>query len=340
MRQITLRLFSIVVAGSLAACPLVADDGVSRSFKIVYQFEITDLAPNRTLRVWCPVPQSNAHQRIKLDIGDEWSVATEARFGNQIAFKEVKSAAEPSRHQFSFTATRLVAGGAISTPADGKTTAQAQRSRLWLQPSRLVPTGGKHTQLLSSVPNRGTRREQAQQIYSVVLNHVDYRKDKPGWGRGDTAWVCDSRFGNCTDFHSLFISLMRSRNIPARFEIGFSVPTVRGGGDLTGYHCWAWFQVEDGSWVPVDISEADKHPELAKYYFGSLNEDRVALTSGRDIDLVPQQNGSPLNFFVAPYVELDGEPVAKDHIKLNHRWSPVKESGETRDGVENASKQD
>ena len=30
----------------------------------------------------------------------------------------------------------------------------------------------------------------------------------------------------------------------------------------------------------------DKHPDLKHYYFGNLTENRVTLTTGRDIDLV------------------------------------------------------
>ena len=51
-------------------------------------------------------------------------------------------------------------------------------------------------------------------------------------GNGCTSWVagatCDSGFGNCSDFHSLFISMARANNIPAKFEIGYGVPTPRG----------------------------------------------------------------------------------------------------------------
>jgi len=37
-----------------------------------------------------------------------------------------------------------------------------------------------------------------------------------GWGRGDAKWACDAKFGNCTDFHSYFMGLARSKGPPAR----------------------------------------------------------------------------------------------------------------------------
>src|SRR5439155_13718790 len=117
-----------------------------------------------------------------------------------------------------------------------------------------------------------------------------------------------SGYGNCSDFHSLFISLARSQKIPAKFEIGFPLPARHGAGDIPGYHCWAKFRPEGKGWVPVDISEANKDPKMRDYYFGNLTPDRVAFSTGRDLGLVPRQAGGPLNFFVYPYVEVGGKP--------------------------------
>ena len=36
----------------------------------------------------------------------------------------------------------------------------------------------------------------------------------------------------------------------------------------------------------------------------------VEFTMGRDINLNPKQSGQPLNYFVYPYAEIDGKPVA------------------------------
>src|SRR3989442_3682431 len=79
-------------------------------------------------------------------------------------------------------------------------------------------------------------------FYDVVNEHMRYSKEGTGWGRGDAEWACDSKFGNCSDFHSLFISLARSQKIPAKFEMGFPLPDKRGKGEIGGYHSWARFK--------------------------------------------------------------------------------------------------
>jgi transglutaminase-like putative cysteine protease len=99
--------------------------------------------------------------------------------------------------------------------------------------------------------------------------------------------------------------MARSQKIPARFEIGFPIPADKHSGEIAGYHCWADFYTSDHGWVPVDISEAWKHPEQREFFFGHWDDNRVQFSIGRDVALSPRQDGEPLNYFVYPYVEVD-----------------------------------
>ena len=85
------------------------------------------------------------------------------------------------------------------------------------------------------------------------------------FGKGNAIYACDIGVGNCTDYHSYFMSLDRTIGIPARFHMGFSIPSVESG-KIDGYHCWADFYVEGEGWYPVDISEADKSPEKKRLF--------------------------------------------------------------------------
>ncbi|HEX2061122.1 MAG TPA: transglutaminase-like domain-containing protein, partial [Thermoanaerobaculia bacterium] len=117
---------------------------------------------------------------------------------------------------------------------------------------------------------------------------------------------------NCTDFHSLFLSLARAKGIPSRFVIGF--PTNAKEGVVKGYHCWAEFW--DGSgWVPVDASDASKNAALRDYLFGNLDAERVQFTIGRDLVLSPA-TAEPLNYFIHPRGEANGVPAGVPSIAL------------------------
>jgi len=136
---------------------------------------------------------------------------------------------------------------------------------------------------------------------------VDYYKDSKTknnnytFGNGNSQYACDVGVGNCTDYHSYFMSLCRSINIPARFHMGFSVPNKASEGKIGGYHCWADYFIDGDGWYPVDISNADKDPAKIDYFFGTVCSDRVEFTTGRDLNL--ENYGEEVNFFIYPLVK-------------------------------------
>ena len=141
----------------------------------------------------------------------------------------------------------------------------------------------------------------------VVGAYIKSKNDKTKadytFGNGNSQYACDIGVGNCTDYHSYFMSLCRTLDIPARFHMGFSIPKKEGEneGKVGGYHCWADYYTEGKGWSPVDISEADKDPSKSDYFFGTVNENRVEFTVGRDFKL--KNNNSIVNFFVYPIVK-------------------------------------
>jgi transglutaminase-like putative cysteine protease len=151
----------------------------------------------------------------------------------------------------------------------------------------------------------------AKAAYDYLFTNMRYDKTGSGWGRGDAVWACDAKRGNCTDFHSPFIGMLRVDGIPDRFDIGFPLPENKDKGDIAGYHCWAEFYARKTGWIPVDISEAWKAKQKEDYFFGSVDANRVQLSTGRDIALSHKQDGPALNYFVYPYVEVDGKPYDK-----------------------------
>jgi transglutaminase-like putative cysteine protease len=180
----------------------------------------------------------------------------------------------------------------------------------YLEPDKLVPLNDTIAELAKQqTAGDTTPLQKARHIYDYVVATMRYDKTGEGWGRGDAIWACTAKRGNCTDFHSLFIGMMRSAGIPARFEIGFPLPEGKSEGDIPGYHCWAEFYVSGIGWIPVDASEAWKNPAKRDYFFGAHDDNRVFFTYGRDLVLSPEQKGPALNYFIYPYAESDGLPV-------------------------------
>src|SRR5262249_188970 len=150
-----------------------------------------------------------------------------------------------------------------------------ERIQRFLEPDKMVPVGGKALTLIEDRKLPGDQFAAGKLFYDVVNTHMKYSKEGKGWGRGDSDWPCDTNVANCPVSPGLFSRPAGAQKIPAKFEIGFPIPAERGKGKIGGYHCWAWFLPDGKGWVPVDISEANRNPNMRDYYFGNLTEDRV-----------------------------------------------------------------
>jgi transglutaminase-like putative cysteine protease len=294
---------------ALASSALTQD---SRHFTFHYAFTVRNLPAGKRVRIWIPAAQSDAYQEVKIISaqGDLLLKKTsEARFGNQIYFAETSGSAQPELHfdvEYDVIRHERVALGQTA-PHLVATSLSFTEKQQDLQPDVLVPVTGLPADLAVKVTQGLTQPlDKARAIYDYVFTTMRYDKTGTGWGHGDVLYACDAKKGNCTDFHSLFIAMARSQGIPARFEIGFPLPPDKHSAEIAGYHCWSDFWIDGKGWIPVDISEAWKHQEKRDYFFGSHDVNRMQFSMGRDLRLNPPQEGKPLNYFVYPYVEVEG----------------------------------
>jgi len=286
-----------------------------RHFTFHYAFTVKNVSAGERVRVWIPLAHSDAFQEVKILSRSGDLALKEVRqpeYGNEVLYAE-KSKADKTEYSFSvdYDVVRhehvVLVNGKLANGVHAEKAPRLELTR-FLEADRLVPVTGVPAQLAEQeTKGANTPLEKAKDIYEYVFRTMKYDKTGEGWGRGDTLWACDSKHGNCTDFHSVFISMARAEKIPARFQIGFPLPADKHSAEIPGYHCWAEFYTDATGWVPVDISEAWKHPEKHDYFFGAHDVNRVQFTQGRDLKLKPAQDGAPLNYFVYPYVEVGGK---------------------------------
>ena len=143
----------------------------------------------------------------------------------------------------------------------------------------------------------GTRDQVVEFYQNSKKNNGKYT-----FGNGNSIYACDIGVGNCTDYHSYFMSLNRTMGIPVRFHMGFLIPSGEKG-QVDGYHCWADYHVDGKGWYPVDISEADKDPDKKDYYFGTIDNNRVEMMIGRDFILKGYESETT-NLFIYPIMEV------------------------------------
>ncbi len=294
----------------------------SRSGAFTYHFEIArPAAGTQRLHAWVPLPISRAAQRIegwKVVQGWPHEVVVDPDYGNHFVRLDLSDHSRWNGDRIPVTVVFEVTRWAQSSmggdafplpdapPADGR----------FLQASARVPIDGRieeEARLVAGDTSGSFRR--ARLLYDHIVSTVSYDKSGGGWGRGDAAYACDVRKGNCSDFHSLFIAEARSLGIGARLIMGFPLKANARTMEIGGYHCWAEFYDPERGWVPLDASEAHKHPEKRDALFAQLDEHRIAFTLGRDIRL-PGAEGGPRNYVIYPYVEVDG----REHEAVETRF--------------------
>lgn len=310
-----------------------------RSFQFNYEMIIESTDGNK-LEIWIPVPQSNQVQTISnltFDTnGLPFTVKKEDTHHNKYLYiKEDLGTNKSMQISMQFEVQRYEHGNEYFKNVNPEN---------YLGEYRMVPTGAFFSSIIAEnqlTKNKvkdiynfvlsGMHYGKPKHINDVYYNepwlkpdetygHKQVSRDEVvhlfqkanrengeyTFGKGNSLYACDIGVGNCTDYHSYFMSLGRTLEIPVRFHMGFSIPK-KAEGSIGGYHCWADYYLEGVGWVPVDISEADKDSTKTDYYFGTLDQNRVEMMVGRDFNLEGHENKF-VNFFIYPLVEINDKP--------------------------------
>lgn len=322
----------VVTALILAAAPPDSTlQPAPRALTTTFTYTATLPGVRGDLHLWIPIPSNSPYQTVSDIIVDAtvggqrqpFSTNTELDYGNRMVHVRALAANGEAKVTVRFTVRRVEARvlGGEAVPRGWPPPSLAK----CLAGDSLVPVGERYAELAREVAGGLLSvQERMRKIFQHVVRDFsyDYEKSSPKLGEGDVAFVCDIKTGNCSDIHSYIISLARSSGIPAYIEYGFPVtgipvsePLVTNG-SIGGYHCWMWFWDDAVGWVPIDASDAirwkdSKRPAESERLFGNLILERnaVALSKGRDINLVPPAKQGPRNYFIYPYAEVNGQSV-------------------------------
>jgi transglutaminase-like putative cysteine protease len=321
MRRFTIvPILAIILAGAQtrAGDRLGPADLGSRTVSFTYEARVTPPEGTRELDLWMPLPREEDQAVLALSLrgSAEPTVVRLPGSGDRAAYLRVANPAGPVTLTQTATVARREVRAVASTSRARLEDVDAAAYAAELGASQAVQINDD----IRAIAARETKGKdsvaaKARALYDWVHGHMQYDKSVPGWGLGDIPYCLKVGKGNCTDFHTLFIALARASGIPARWNMGF--PLAYGDGraaggapqQVAGYHCWAEFYAPGAGWVPVDVSEARKHPELRDYFFGGLSGNRVLFTRGRDLALAADGSGKRLNYFIHPVARADERDV-------------------------------
>ena len=330
----------ILLALIIAACttksltPLVK--GNTRFFQFTYSVDVESTGGEK-LELWIPMPRSNEVQTIsnlKVNTnGLQFSIEDEKIHGNKYLYiNDEKGTSKVTNILITFEVMRRehqnimysnidpekYLGAYRTVPISGifkKIIAENNLSKNNIRGIYDYVFEGMHYGKPMSVDDKyftapwlsPDEKYGTKQVGRDNVVNLYQKSEKEGsnytFGNGNAIYACDIGVGNCTDYHSYFMSLDRTMGIPARFHMGFLIPSG-GGGKVGGYHCWADYHVEGKGWYPVDISEADKNPDKKDYYFGTIDYDRVEMMLGRDFILKGYES-EIANLFIYPLMEVN-----------------------------------
>lgn len=319
-------LSSVAIAAlMLSTAARAQNTPLVRNVSISYKLALPEVPVGaKTVDVWIPMPSTNERQTVKLLNESALTggrITTDKKYGNRMYYRRFNAPfadvagdtdkdVPPIQIELLYDVeVREATVDAAKKLVSTKQVRPGQELAPYMGDLAMIPIEGRISQLARGIEMpEGEPLRTGRAIYDYLIDTMVYNYKAPGAGVGDAVLACDSKTGDCTDYHSVFIGVCRWRGIPADHVFGLPIPPENSEGEIRYAHCWARFWVDGIGWIPIDASRADKYPEDREYYFGTLGTTWVTLSHGRDVVLEPPQQGEPENMFHAPVVEVDGKP--------------------------------
>jgi hypothetical protein len=313
-----LCLFLCSFAGELRSAP---EAPTTTTYRVQQNVTLSQIpSGTKSVKWWISIPNDDRCQEV-LDFSVEsapgvWSTVTEPDHGNRFLLVEVQNPTASSLEtKVAFVLRRRSVFTAID-PAKAGSITESHR-RLFVDEMRKDAPHMEASPRIIKMANAACGSEtniatQAKLLLNAVADYADhYSKDpsKPSCSVGDAGDCMTTAGGCCTDMHSLFIALARSRGIPARLQMGYRLREANAGKEVDpGYRCWAEYFVPGYGWVSADIVEADDPAGLGRTrWFSGLTERRLWLNEGREFNLAGRANTQHrVNTMVSGYAEIDG----------------------------------
>ena len=321
----------LLIACSVIAVSASAAIAKERRAEVTYSVDLKAPADVKHVRIWLPYPMSDEDQEITdvVVTGNPtaWGIYKEGAFGNAALYAEWKDTKGPRTLTYTFKVLRRerVTRDIPTSELPFSNT----EFRKELAATRLADLKGREKALAEKITaGKKTNREKAFAIYNWTVENMFRDPNTKGCGLGEVDTLVRTLGGKCGDIHSVYTALARASGLPARELFGIRIPAGKEGDMTKAQHCWAEWYSPGYGWVvvdPADVRKAilekkislEQAKPLREYYFGAVDESRIAFGTGRDLVLNPPQTGEPLNYFMYPYAEADGKPLNEDLYGFN-----------------------
>ncbi|MDY6853564.1 MAG: transglutaminase domain-containing protein [Thermodesulfobacteriota bacterium] len=296
---------------------------MTRNGEITMEFKPKRSSHVKEIRLWIPYPVSTPFQRIT-DIKitgnhSQHAVYSDRMHGNMILFAKWDQTIKAPCLTFQFKASR----DEIVRKDFPEKEAPWSKSDYANYLYRMSPLDSQVRELADEITSgKTTILSKAKAIYDWVVKNMYRDPNVKGCGDGDVYRLLKHRGGKCIDINSVFVALAKAADVPSREVFGIRLGKGEKNDISKWQHCWAEFYLPGYGWVPVDPADVLKtilvqdikleHPkteEYRNYYFGTVDPYRIKLSTGKEVELNPVSKAGTINYFMYPYMEIDGQPA-------------------------------
>ncbi len=304
--------------GSRHAFASLVNDAKVKALQLRINCVMEVLKPpkDRDISIWTPLPHDYYDQKVTglaVSSAFPYRVTEEPVFGNRMYFFKADRLKPGDRIVLKYNLYRK----ASDTVED-----RDEKPERHLEPSEWEKWDDNIARYTDSLAGKETDPVKiARKIYDALIDSLTYLNE--ACGRGVSILTFEEKTGRCDEFHALFRSMMMYKKIPVKWEQGIALPypsVIKKKGeveaDCINSQSWLRFYTGNSRWMPVDLAEAKKRPDLRDFFFGRLVPNRIRMSTGRGMNLNPPQQ-SPVNTFPYTYAEADGLPLIYGHHYKN-----------------------
>lgn len=291
----------------------------TRGYQINYVVEVENVraSPENALNLWIPNPIVSLAQGNLEALRDPEPLWEDFNGVARYRLQEV----EPWR-RYTVSVTYWLDRSSIETRIS---TANVPREydqerrlyRVYSSPDTVVPSAEEY---IIALGRRSIGRESNPYLKAQALYRMILRDFAPGKANGSVREFIETRQGDAFDYSLLLTATLRSVQVPARIVSG-SLLFPDGSSD---FHYWCEFYLPSFGWVPADPYLGEAGQELEEYYFGSIDNRRVAFSRGI-VDIKPTDPKSLLRVKDRVYsLQTIHEEAVGNIEDYQSRWRPVK----------------
>jgi len=245
---------------------------------------VADAVPaGETLRVWMPIPFENVRQRnVELISSNLPATLSDGSIHHTVYMEAVAQQGQPTHFEYTFAydlgERHIAQQDMLLLLRPYRTDSEIYQRYTAAEAPHILVNDDMHALALDIVGDETNPVLQASMIYKWISRTFPWA----GAREYSTIpcipqYVLDNGHGDCGQVALLYISLVRSLGIPARWESGWQIPP-----DEINYHDWVETYFEGVGWVYTDPSygRGVVDTPMSDYFASGMDMYRMATNEG------------------------------------------------------------